>query len=249
MAITLVNIATTTFDTGISASPVFNLPANLASGDLLMLIVSNDGQFGAVSLTATGWTTRIDHNLETAPDGQTSWVLWKIASGSEGSTVTGSATNTTNNQVVVLAFCFRGVDNATPFDVADATTTETSAIDSPAAASVSGITTATANACVLQVWCWDNTGGTPSTSRTSLTSGFSEIGEIALGWSEVTAATKIFSSAGATGSISITWTLTSGHTGWFAITMALRPEAGFAFEDDGFAPKAQPDPGILLAVW
>lgn len=89
--------ATNTSETNpTSTTHVVNLPASIAAGDLLIIVVAagigNTAGTGVTITPAAGWTELFDDN---ATAGGAAWCAYKIASGSEGATVsvTSSATS------------------------------------------------------------------------------------------------------------------------------------------------------------
>jgi len=85
-----------------------NLPAGIQSGDLLVMGVCPRGTSGA---TSTGWT-RFDNPLTSSPNAR---VLWKIADGTEGATVSVSAAY---NNIGAVVLRITGHDSVNPIEAA-----------------------------------------------------------------------------------------------------------------------------------
>jgi hypothetical protein len=71
------------------------LPSGIQSGDLLLMFLSVDG--GTDNLTNTGWTRLL---TEFTTDSECRYVLGRIATGSEGSTVSFTTTNSEHSAAV-----------------------------------------------------------------------------------------------------------------------------------------------------
>jgi hypothetical protein len=250
VAIVFQNAGTTTFAPFGNPDDV-NLPTSIGAGDLLLMLLSFDGN-GTDTLTATGWTFLTRSNCS-APDGQTEYVAYRVADGGEGSTISVSGNVSLFSGTMAWVGRFTGVDTTTPMDATAVTSNRSTADASPSAVDITGITTVTDNAMVVGLVSVDwNLGGGSGAVLDSWASGFTEIADAnnSGNWVHYGVATKILTSAGASGTITATATLAGQDAGWAGHSVALRPAADvFVFDDDGFTPKAQPDPGTLMAVW
>lgn len=112
------SVATTPFDYRTSAQGQdINLPAGIQAGELLVI----HGMFNVSNALISGWTREGGEYGTTGLDG---WLFWKVATGSEGSTV--HCTFGTSGNVGAVAWRMTGVDTDAPVTqyVAGANATE-----------------------------------------------------------------------------------------------------------------------------
>lgn len=98
-------------------SHVVNLPSGITSGDLLLLWFTMDGVAGNTVATPSGWTLVVDSI--TATNSDKGCLFSKVASGSEGSTVTVTSTGTAQSSACVAlritgASSVEGQDTSSP---------------------------------------------------------------------------------------------------------------------------------------
>lgn len=103
--------ATTTISGAVGPMTI-NLPASIAAGELLIIVIGRRASAGTGTQTfsASGWTLLASSNLE-GPNTSARYtfsVLYKIASGSEGSTVSVATTLGTSQRAVALAYRISG---------------------------------------------------------------------------------------------------------------------------------------------
>lgn len=195
-----------------TTSLTINKPTGVVSGDIMIVNIANDNNNGAASLS--GWTLIDSKN----PDGSVS-LLYKIAGGSEPSSYAFSVAGSPSVGSIVA---FSGVDNATPFDVANGAFTTGGSGTSITASSKTTVSSnvavvmfagTTANNASANNW----SGWTTATSPGALTELYDNANGAA---ASVGAAWAIKASAGSTGTGSAT-SVTNG--GWGGILIALRP--------------------------
>lgn len=130
MAISFVNKADAEFSS-LTASPVANLPSSLQSGDLLLAVAATDTNHN--SSAPSGWTRvgEVDVSTDT-----TTTVIYRFATGSEGSTETLTSLFSTTEIGTVSVAAYRGVDPDCPVaaaawlaDTSSNTTWSTPSID------------------------------------------------------------------------------------------------------------------------
>lgn len=80
-------------------SHVINLPASIAAGDLLLLWFTMDNAAGSAITTPSGWT--LEEATIAATNTDFGYLFSKVASGSEGSTVTVTSTGTSQSSAAI----------------------------------------------------------------------------------------------------------------------------------------------------
>lgn len=137
----------TTQITANSTSHVVNLPAGIVAGQLLLLIAGLDG---VPTISATGWTALTGASNTVAVRG-----LWRIADGSEGSTVT--VTSSASEKAEYWVGRISGAHaSAAPEHTAAATGTASANIIKPAALTPSW---GAANTLWIDIGNWDLSAG------------------------------------------------------------------------------------------
>src|ERR1035437_2232269 len=115
MAFPSVSATATTVITG-GTSEAVNLPASIASGDLLLIICDwSSSTFGSLTMTApSGWSTLLyEHPMP--GQSNSSWaVYYKTASGSEGSTATVTIGSTASDFAAIAYRIAAGTWSGTP---------------------------------------------------------------------------------------------------------------------------------------
>ncbi|MFA5365655.1 MAG: hypothetical protein WC325_10795, partial [Candidatus Bathyarchaeia archaeon] len=147
--ITYVNVADSTATSGTLAQ--INKPAGTIQNDFMMALlvstISNDAGTSMV-VAPTGWTLLTDYTQETY-SGQHVYIYWKIAGASEPSSYTWTWASSCG--WVAQITTFRGVDTASPINVAGTVQQESSS--SPTSPS---ITTSASN---CMIWLYDMCDG------------------------------------------------------------------------------------------
>lgn len=110
-SVAAVNASTTDTD---STSHVVSLPASISSGDLLICFLAGDGSGSWALDVPTGWNQA--YSDENNSGGCNLSVRWKIADGTEGSTVT--FTSTASEKASHRSFRITGHHATTPFEAA-----------------------------------------------------------------------------------------------------------------------------------
>jgi hypothetical protein len=209
---------------------VVTKPAGVVDGDVMITVHIKEGGGGWTITPPAGWTL-IQGPDSTTSDGQ-ELVAYKKVASSEGASYSWS--HDANNRTLSFAVAYSGVDNTTPINI-NGVTIDSGANASPVSVSSPAETT-TQNGCMLlHVAAGDptNSGGswTAPAGFTARVNDF-DTGSPMDGFVPVLLADKIQSSAGSTGTLTSTLTLSGGDAGWIAQTIALQdasPPAGGAF--------------------
>lgn len=216
---------------GIDTSPSVAVPnggggSPLAADDIVILILTLDN--AAISIAAgslpSGFTeiAEVDNSL----DGQTTWLGWKRLTGADtGSYTFGDLGD--ENDWVLNAIAFRGRHTTDP-PVKSTDASSNSGNTSPVSITANGVTAVSGDDL-----CWV---GAADVSATGIANVFTqptdftsaESGERAFSWAGAAYRNNV--SAGATGSITGTLTLTSGTSGWVAWVVRI-PSAADSVDD------------------
>lgn len=197
-----------------ASSIVLTKPSGVVANDLLMLLVGNDDETNNVQFTddLTGWT-RINFQGGATPDVQVA-SYYRIADGTEGTTVTVNAES--SDKILGWYLRISGVDTTSPINVS---AFQHSTAGDSSSHSIQGVTT-TVDDCLAFYHLITDGGdcapfGTPS--------GWTEISELQTGTSaEDTGGvfgTKTQVTAGATGDASVTVTV-SDSAAWAQFAIA-----------------------------
>ncbi len=188
-------------------SHVLDLPSSYQSGDLLEAeIISQESvDPGAITIPA-GWTLRWTNTPASSFRPRLTKV-YKISNGSEGATLT---ITTPSMRGHGGSIAWRGVDNATPYDVAAPTEVQGSQNPDPAA-----ITPVTANSLIVLYVAGNLPGGTPST----VSSGYTPVFDTDADAKSLVIATKELAVAAVEDPAAFTWNVGNST----ARTEALRP--------------------------
>lgn len=208
-------------NTGNSATPSTAVPVGVAADDIVILVASIDA--AAAAFDPADWPAGFTELSEVGLtlDGQRAAVGWKRPTGAD----TGSYTFGTlgvSGVWVCEAFAFSGRDTTNPPVVSTAATNNT-ANANPVTITANGVT-AVAGDDLLWMSAPDvnatgiGNGHTPP-------AGYTERQDTELTFSNLSGATKDNASAGATGSVSGSFALTSGGSGWAAWLIRI-PVAG-----------------------
>lgn len=208
MAIGTPNVGTYT-ERSAETSTNVPYPTTVNAGDMLyMLAAINSTSTTAITLP-TGWT-QLDQHVTAGGVGPDVFVARMVAAGTEGGTTVAVAhvSQPSNWQIVG----FSGVDTTTPEDVAVSSQATNSA---SLTQTIPGVTTVTAGTTLLYVAALNSTTGnaTPAT-------GFTETGDRVSGSRAMEVAYQQGVSAGATGNVVITWTVSAKSVG---VLVAIRP--------------------------
>jgi hypothetical protein len=107
---------------GSGTNHVCPMPAGVVAGDALVMILHAWGGGTPVITTPAGWTSRGFHN----PGGDVWGCYTKIASGSEGASVTVTANTSTMSNIGILAYLgATAIDAVTDFGLQQSSTTPT----------------------------------------------------------------------------------------------------------------------------
>jgi len=212
-------------NSGTSTTRSCTVPPGVAADDIIIIMLSADG----TSSTATNGTvptgfTAFFNNTDVTADSQTVSSAWKRATGADsGSYSFGTSTGAGSNwmcQAVVLS----GRDTGNP-PVAGTSSIQNTGQSSPVTVSANGVTALSGDDLV-----WFSapdptatgvvTGHTPPSSYT-------ERQDANNGWTSMSIATLDAASAGATGTISGTLTLSSNTSGYLSLLIRI-PAAGGA---------------------
>lgn len=189
------------------------------TGDVLIAIWTQDGN--ATLTKPTGWTqVRTDHVSN--GDVQTMAWAWKVSTGSDSFTFTGSNGSSMAGSVA----SYSGRDGTTPVEISSGNNPNLSTPpNSPVTLTGTGVTTSTNGCDIVMMGSVDSSGfsgsftaGGSLTLRTSTGTGLS--------FSTSALADYNQTSAGATGDQTMTWTLASTHGNFVAYLVALKPSSG-----------------------
>lgn len=210
MAITL--RASTTLAYGTRTNTTVARPTGTTTGDVIVVSLAVGGNGAPAPTAPAGWAPIASDVLYTDGGWNVHLSMWlKVYDGAASWTWTHSSSST---QAFVSAYS--GVDNTTPIDVA-ATTAFSNTLAGPASATAASLTTVTAGALgIIARGSWDGAAITAPT-------GWTERSDTPVLW----VADRTFTTAGATGSVSVPAGNTGGANYWGVIMGALRP-AGVA---------------------
>lgn len=193
-------------------------PTGTVADDYMVAVISVDG--GARTITPPAGWTQLALVQKTTGDQQTMGVYGKRAGGSEGANYAFTVSGGAGGGAIVG---YSGVDTTTAIDVT-ASTAESTGGTSPVTVAASSVTTVTANAMVLWIAATDQGANNPISAGFTPPTGFTErVDNSSYDWTTFTVAEKGFASAGATGSVSGTFSASSGSHGYIAALVALRP--------------------------
>ena len=197
-------------------------PAGAAVDDYLSGIVATDS--GSLTPTSpTGWVERVN-NDQGAPDGARFRFADKIAVGSDS--FTWDAKDSGNSYVINSANSGRNTSTPRTANTGEQNTTANA---SPVAVSHTGVTAANGDD-VLVYMQLDQTAGVATWNFSQITNYTERQDDTALDWVTVAMDSRDNVSAGATGALDSTATLTAGtgNAGWGVIVVAIAASAGGA---------------------
>lgn len=206
---------------GGSSTPAVTVPAGVQIDDIVILAAASDSP--TASFTGTwpaGFTQFAD--VDITNDGQSAGVAWKRLTAADAGSYTLTSIGSTNDWgIIALAFSGR---HTTDPPVADHTE-NSSANTSPVTATAPSVTAVSGDDLAFIV-AFDTTAADTASSTTTAPAGYTEqVDFVSGGWAQMEAATKDNVSAGATGSVSSSTTLTGGSAGWSAWNIRI-PAAG-----------------------
>jgi hypothetical protein len=199
------------------------VPASVAANDIIVLIATCDGATNTNGTIPSGFTSFFTDSACTA-DGQVATCCWKRTSGADSGsyTFTGSPSN---SDWIVQAYAFSGRDTTNP-PVQGTLNTVNTAAGSPLTINANGVT-AVAGDDLLWLSAPDVTATGVGTGHTP-PSGYTEQQDAEQNWQNVSGATKDNVSAGATGTVSGTFTMASNTAGYQAVLIRIPAAAGGA---------------------
>lgn len=193
-------------------------PKDVASGDLLLIVVGNDGTEAADEFDQTGAPngfTFLNNAGNDTSDAHVA-IYYRIADGSEGTTFSVSAV--VSHDTWMVCFLISGT-SSTPIHL-----TGSDVIDATPPIAITGVTTTVADCYVLAVYAYD--GADDGGFSTSWTSG-AEVLEVRSGTTQADAAgavsEKQMSGTGATGTATISVGVSDGMAGF---QVAIAPSGG-----------------------
>lgn len=199
-------------------APITLTLPTVATGDVAVVYAFTEHAFGAPTIAATGYTVRFNERSVSQTD-RTHHLAWKALTAGE---TTVSCTNSGTRGWSASVHVFRGISNATPFDV----TTTSTAFDNSIAIASPAITPTTANG-VLLLYVGVGDGDITALNAPSTPSGL-VLGERGIGasWIDGQQGCAYLLDYGAASTITPTdWAITANaSTGesW-AASVALRP--------------------------
>jgi hypothetical protein len=200
-------------------------PSGVVSGDVQWVLISEDGNPGTPTISGGAtWTALGTLQNVTNGDLQCFILYRQIAGGAEPANYTISAPSGNATSVVCVAYA--GVDNATPEAATTTVNNPNSASppSSPVTITGNSITTTAANQTVLMLYGVDWNSG--SAAAFTAPSGFTaRATETPAQFSNGQIADKVFTSAGATGSITATGTLAGQVGNFVAFVVAIKDAA------------------------
>jgi hypothetical protein len=215
---------------GNSITPAVSVPAGVAADDIILLGLSVDNSGSTFSTHwPTGFTNLADLGLTL--DGQRVGVAYKRATGADaGSYTMGSIGGAGNFRYAMGAQAFSG-RHTTNNPAISATSSSNAANGSPVTVTANGVTAVAADD-IAFFSMPDVNAADIGNGHSGWSGSFVEKIDVegdagaGNGWSNLGVATWENASAGATGSQTVTFTLTSGAAGWAAWLVRIPAAAG-----------------------
>lgn len=204
---------------GSSTTPAGTYPTGTATDQIAVVFVSCDNASVTFTGTYPAGFTEIAH-LHVTADGQTTAAAWKRLTGADSGAYAFSAMGSSSDWTTQM-FIFGGRDTGNPPTCSTATNSGANA--SPVSVDAASVT-ALAGDDLLHIGSPDvktafvGAGSTPPATYTERT-------DDGNAWTNMSGSTLDNASAGATGTVSSTYTLTSSTAGWAAILVRI-PAAG-----------------------
>ncbi|MBM3862709.1 MAG: hypothetical protein FJ385_01975, partial [Verrucomicrobia bacterium] len=221
-------VSTTNKSKGSPSTIVIDKPSGVVEGDVMLASITMNSQNLGDIAPPTGWTTISEENLNpTATNNKTrGGVFYKVAGASEGVSYTfnlsANITNNDSNGASGAIVAFSGVESS-PIDAQGTILVGAAGSQS---VSANAITTNSPNAAVVMFGMVGGASQTWSNWSTTSPGSLTEIAEITRGGSSVGVAWASKSSAGSTGSGSVTKLLTLQQVG--AVLVSLKSKIPFS---------------------
>jgi len=230
---------------GNSDTPSVSVPAGVASGDIVVLVAAIDAS-AAVFDTGdypSGFTEL--HDVDVTFDGHSVSVSWKRLTGSDAGSYTFGALGASGDWIC-QAYAFSGRDPSNP--PTSTSNIQNSSQSSPVTVTATGVTALDQDD-LLWISAPDVNLNDVGTGHTA-PSGYSEKEDAENAWSNLSGATKENVSAGATGSVSGTFTMSGNNCGWAAFLIRIPadtgPAGGYILQEDGFKIALEDGSGFLI---
>jgi hypothetical protein len=207
---------------GNGGTPAVSVPSGVASGDIVVLLLTNDFNnyvFGG------GWPagfTNIDNQSTSAPDGQSFGYAWKRTAAADAGSYT-LVNAVPGGDWILQAIAFSG-RHATDPPVGGTTNVSTTGASSPITVNANGVT-ALAGDDLLWLSAPDVTSADLGNGHTA-PSGYTEAEDAEAAWCNASFAYVANVSAGATGTVAGTFALSSGTAGYVAALLRIPAAAG-----------------------
>jgi len=211
------------------------------TGDYTVVVIGSPATTAAIgTMTTTGYNTLVSHAGANNSNPSLA-VFWKKQGATTDTTAVGASGNGLDTDSSLIGFVLRGVDATTFSDAVSTTAGETTSTN-PAPAAITG---ATAGFCTIVAACMTVVMDAAIVAPSGYT-GFSQIGSDTDDHT-LAAAYKLNSTGTET---PLTWTTWDSGL-WYAITIAIRPAAGFNAQlMYGTAWKAIPSISVMYGgVW
>jgi hypothetical protein len=206
---------------GLSTSRTVAVPAGVQTDDIVIIVCTSDGGTSTNGVIPSGFTAFFTDSKCLA-DGQAATCCWKRLTGADSGSYsfTGSPDN---SDWICQAYAFSGRDTGNP-PVQSTLNTVNSASGSPLTINANGVTALTGDD-LLWLSMPDTTASGVGTGHTP-PSGYTEVEDALQNWQNVSGAYKENVSAGATGTVSGTFTMSSGTAGYQAVLIRIPAGAG-----------------------
>lgn len=216
MAITFIDGATQSDNTGTNGSPSIVVPATAQNGDVLIAVLNNAGTGFEAATTPSGWTSLADISGSTA--GRMSVITRTMATGVTAATWTLAAANPGPNwgKLKMTILVLRGAGTLTA-----GTTFTRSATGTTTA--LPSVTTTTANEWVVGVWGDRVSQQTSAAADAAMTERVKYLAA-ENGGASIIMATELRASTGATGTRTATYGVTSANG--YGLLIRVAPVAG-----------------------
>lgn len=208
-------------NSGASTTPTVAVPTGAAAGDIMILVLDTDGGGDVIEQAdfPSGFTRLYDSSVTT--DEQSTGIGWKRLTGADTGTYAFGVVGT-SNEWLCQAYCFSG-RSASSDPVATENIVNTSGA-SPRTISATGVT-AVAGDDLLWISAPDVTVLNAGNGHTA-PSGYTERQDAENLWVNMSGATKDNDAGGATGTVSGTFTMTSGNCGYVAYLVRIPVASG-----------------------
>ena len=205
---------------GSSSSPSVAVPTGVQADDIVILALQTDSTSSVINPgdIPTGFTELVE--VDVTNDGQTNWVAWKRLTGADSGTYQIANTNNADNWIM-QAIALRGRHTTDPPVLASATSnagnTSPVSVNAPTVTALDGDDLVVISAPDVNT----NDAGNGHTEPAN----YPEQEDAEAGFNNQAIFLRQNVSAGATGTITATFSMTSGTAGWFAAQIRV-PSAG-----------------------